>query len=235
MVINVNVPSLNGMDDGTKIKHIERYLYELNDQLRYVLSNLEIDNFSVETADALAVTKETKNKAKEDLKKEIETVRQKIKKTAEEIDVQIDTIRSEMADSASYINSIYGNLEENYLKITDENALGKTELYQTVSNLNGMVTTSQNYIKTGLLDGDALDGVYGVEIGDYGSGSDALRLRLVKNEISFMEGDVTVAYINGTEICITRARIKEYIYLGGYIIEVYDGISFDWEGDDTDE
>ena len=235
MVINVNVPSLNGMDDRTKIKHIEKYLYELNDQLRFVLSNLEIDNFSIETADALTVTEEAKVRAEQDLKKEIESVRQKIKKTAQDIDIQMQEIHTELKGNAKYVDSLYGTLEEEYLKITDENALSKTEIYQTVSKLNGEVTTSQNYIKTGLLDEGADGGIYGVEIGDFGEGAEALKLRLVKNKISFIEGDVTVAYISGTEIVISRAKIKEYIWLGGYIIEVYDGISFDWAGDEEDE
>jgi hypothetical protein len=234
MVINVSVPSMNGLDESTKIKHIEKYLYELNDQLRYILSNLEIDNFSVETADALNISTQAKRRAEKDFKKEIDSVRQKIKKTAEEVEAQIETVRTEMQGQATYVSSQFGTIEETYIKQNDENALGETTLYKTVANINGYVTSSMNYIRTGLLDEDPLNGEYGVEIGDIAGHSGGLKLRLVKNRVGFYENGAEVAYINNKELCITQARIKLYIFFGGYKANVTNGIAFDWDGDDDE-
>jgi hypothetical protein len=52
--------------------------------------------------------------------------------------------------------------------------------------------------------------------------------------VSFWENSVKVAYITGKELCITQARIKLYIYFGGYKINVTNGIAYDWEGDEDD-
>lgn len=235
MVINISVPSMNGMDDKAKIKHIEKYLYDLNDQLRFILGNLEIDNFSVETKDALNVSAEAKKKAKKDFANELEKIRHQIKQTATEIDAQIDVIRTEMKDNASYTSEMFGKVEETYLKINDESALGETTLYKTVSNINGYVTSSMNYIKTGLLDADPLTGSYGVEIGDVNDNGEGLKLRLIKNRVGFYENGIEVAYVNNKELCIAQARIKLYIFFGGYKINVTNGIAFDWEGDEEDD
>lgn len=234
MVINCNVPALEGLNDKAKLESIEKYLYDLNDQLRFILGNLEIDNFSAETRNALSLNAAGKRKAEKEFNNYLEQLRNQIITTATEIEREIESVRSEMNGQASYVSEQFGKVEETYLKRTDEDALGEMTIFKTVSNINGYVLTSMNYIKTGLLDTDPLTGEYGVEIGDIVGSGMGLKLRLVKDEVSFYENNVKIAYITGKELCITQARIKLYIYFGGFKINVTDGIAFDWEGDEDD-
>ena len=48
--------------------------------------------------------------------------------------------------------------------------------------------------------------------------------------MSFYENGYEIAYMSGKELVINRAKIAEYIYLGGYRIGVLNGIEFKWEG-----
>lgn len=234
MVINCSVPALEGLSEKAKLESIERYLYELNDQLRFILGNLEIDNFSAETRNALSLDAAGKRKAEKEFGNYIEQLRQQIINTSTEIEREIESVRNEMSGHATYVSEQFGRVEEEYLKITDEDALGEMTIFKTVSNINGYVLTSMNYIKTGLLETSGQGDEYGVEIGDIIGNGQGMKLRLVKNKVSFYENNTEVAYITGKELCITQAKIKMYIYFGGFKINVTDGIAFDWEGDEDD-
>jgi hypothetical protein len=156
MVINCSVPALEGLSDKAKLENIEKYLYDLSDQLRFILGNLDIDNFSAETRNALSLDAAGKRKAEKEFNNYLEQLREQIKNTATEIEREIESVRSEMNGRATYVSEQFGKVEETYLKRTDEDALGEMTIFKTVSNINGYVLTSMNYIKTGLLDTDPL-------------------------------------------------------------------------------
>nr|DAE22263.1 MAG TPA: hypothetical protein [Podoviridae sp. ctKS020] len=231
MVINCNVPNFAGADESTRLKKIEKYLYDLDDQLRFILSNLEVDNFTVETRSELQVGAAAKEKAQTDLKKRIDALKQKIILTAEELNTDLAETRESLTGSIQAISNQFGTYSAEYMKERVENVLGEITLFQKVEDISGYVVTSQGYIKTGELDTDESGkSIYGVEIGEV-EGDSGLKLRLVKDRISFVENGYEIAYISGKELYIRQAKIVDYIYFGGYRIEVTDGIAFNWEGD----
>ena len=215
MVINCNVPVLNGLDDSTKLVKMEKYLWELNDQLRFILSNLEVDNFSVETQTALGVSSEEKSKAENHVQQTIESLKQKIVNTANSIESDIQTIRDTM--------------EGQFKAISDQFGTYTADFFREIETINGYYVESQGYVKTGNIGYDGDKVLYGIEIGDV-QNMNGTKLQLCNNKISCFENGVKIWGIANREIEIARAKIGEYIYFGGYRVEVTKGIEFKWEG-----
>ena len=230
MVINCNVPSFNGLDDSQKLVKMEKYLWELNDQLRFILSNLEVDNFTPETQKELQLTAQNKEKLQSEIKESIDTVKQKIINTAQSITSDIETIKDTMQGQYSAISAQFGTYTADFFRETTKNALSTIEEFKQIENINGYYITSQGYIKTGNI-GTAEDGtvIYGIEIGDVQS-DNGTKLRMSNNQVVCSEQGAEIWSIRNRAISIPRAIISEYIYFGGYRIEVTNGIEFKWDG-----
>ena len=234
MVISCNVPSFNNLTPDQKIKKIEKYLNELNDQLHIVLNNLELDNFTLQTQNAINISEETKNLIENDLEASIEAIKNRIIKTADEINSTLESEISVMSGQVEYISGQFGTLTDDYFKERVENALNTTDTYTTIRNLNGYITTSQSYIKTGNISADigSTEDKVGIVIGDAITGdnqSSNMKVVIVGDRMSFYEGTNEVAYISGKELVINKVKIQQYIYFGSYRIDVIDGIAFRWE------
>ncbi|MDO4494941.1 MAG: hypothetical protein Q4B62_04045 [Clostridiaceae bacterium] len=230
MVINCNVPSLNGLDDSTKIKKMEKYLWELNDQLRFILSNLEIDNFTIEAQDELQISAQAKEKTEHEMKQTLDSMKQKIINTAESISSDIQMLRETMEGHYAAVSNQFGTYTADYFRETTKSALATLDEFKQIENINGYYLESKGYIKTGNI-GTRDDGsiIFGIEIGDVQDPS-GTKLRLSNNTIRIIESGTEVAHIEGGEMKISRVIVDDYIYLGGYRVTVTDGIEFKWEG-----
>jgi hypothetical protein len=230
MVINCNVPSLNGLDDSQKLAKMEKYLWELNDQLRFILSNLEVDNFTPETREQLQLTASGKKELENTVQQSINTVKQKIINTSQSIVSDIESIRETMKGQYEAISAQFGTYTADFFRETTKNALSTIEEFRQIENINGYYVNSQGYIKTGNI-GTAEDGtvIYGIEIGDVQS-DNGTKLRMSNNQVVCTEQGTEIWSIKNRAISIPRAIISEYIYFGGYRIEVTNGIEFKWEG-----
>lgn len=230
MVINCNVPALNGLDDSQKLIKMEKYLWELNDQLRFILSNLEVDNFTPETREQLKLTSQGRQELENSVQQSINTVKQKIINTAQSITADIESVRETMTGQYEAISAQFGTYTADFFRETTKDALSTIEEFKQIENINGYYVNSQGYIKTGNI-GENEDGtaIYGVEIGDVIS-EDGTKLRLSNNKIVCTERGTEIWSIKNKAIEIPRAIISEYIYFGGYRIEVTNGIEFKWEG-----
>ncbi|MBO5409734.1 MAG: hypothetical protein J6A60_00565 [Clostridia bacterium] len=223
MNINCSVPSFNNLNDAERLDKIQKYLYDLDDQLRFILSNLEVDNFSLDTQQALQISQADKLKAQTYLKEQVTGLKQRIIATAHSIETEMETIREQMTGMYSAISD-YGTYKAEYVKDVIENATGELTIYQKVEDINGIVETINAYIRTGELE----DNVFGIEIGETQAAA-GFKLRLVKNKISFYENGFEVAYISGHEIVIDQARIKTYIFFGGFRLDCINGIALIWD------
>lgn len=230
MVINCNVPVLNGLDDSTKLVKMEKYLWELNDQLRFILSNLEVDNFSVETQTALGISEKEKSEAEQQVQQTIESLKQKIINTSQSIESDINTIKETMTGYYQAISAQFGTYTAEFFRDTTKNALATIEEFKQIETINGYYVESQGYVKTGNI-GTNTDGtaIYGIEIGDI-QNANGTKLQLCNNRITCFENGTEIWHIANREIEIARAIIGEYIYFGGYRVEVTNGIEFKWEG-----
>lgn len=234
MNINCEIPLLQGLDEKTKLKKIECYLYALDQQLKIVLSNIDLDNFTVETKDELQVSAASKKKAETEFKQTVESLKQKIINTAESIESDLVTIRENMEGHYKAISDQFGTYNADFFRETTKNALATIEEFKQVENINGYYLASQGYIKTGNIGTDEEEkAIYGIEIGDVQDES-GTKLRFCNNAIHSIENGDTVWYIDEGEVYAHRLIVKDYIYLGGYRVEVTDGIEFKWEGGDEE-
>lgn len=235
MVISCNVPSFNNLTPDQKIKKIEKYLNELNDQLHIVLNNLELDNFTLQTQNAINISEETKNLIENDLEASIEAIKNRIIKTADEINSTIQSEISTLSGQIQY-NSEYGTLTDEYFRQRVENAINTTEIFEKISEIDGYIEDRQSYIRTGDISADIGSSVakFGIVIGETTIGdnqSSNMKVVIVGDRMSFYEGTNEVAYISGKELVINKVKIQQYIYFGKYRIDVIDGIAFRWEGE----
>ena len=232
MNINCEIPMLNGLDDKSKIKKIESYLYELDQQLKLVLANIDIENFTVETREELQITSESKKKSDAELKTTLDSIKQKIINTAESIQSDLYTLRETMEGHYTAVSEQFGIYDAEFFRETTKNALATIEEFKQIENINGYYLTSQGYIKTGNIGtGEDDKAIYGIEIGDVQDAS-GTKLRFSNNAIVSIENSETIWYIEDGEVKAKRLIVEEYIYLGGYRVETADGVEYKWDGDE---
>ena len=233
MNINCEVPMLNGLDERTKITKIEKYLYELDQQLKVVLANIDIDNFTVETRDELQLSAASKKKAETEFKQTVDSIKQKIINTAESISSDIETLRETMEGHYRATSEQFGTYNADFFRETTKNALATIDEFKQIENINGYYLASQGYIKTGNIGTDKEGkAIYGIEIGDVQDAS-GTKLRFSNNAIVSIENSETIWYIEDGEVKAKRLIVEEYIYLGGYRVETTDGVEYKWDGDEN--
>ena len=118
-----------------------------------------------------------------------------------------------------------GDLEEKMVSQITQSATDVKETFSTtisatnenLENINkefaDFAQTIDVYIKRGLLvEGEtAEDDIYGIEIGRSDSN---VRARFTNEKLSFIQGNVEVAYVSGSNLYITRAEILDYLKVG---------------------
>lgn len=233
MNINCEVPGLNGLSESDKIQKIEKYLWELNDQLKVILSNLELDNFTVDTQDELKVSTSAKKKSEAEFKETVSSLKQKIINTSESITSDIERIRETMQGSFKAVSEQFGQYDAEFFRATTKDALSTLDEFKQIENINGYYIASQGYVKTGNIGEENGKAVYGIEIGDVQS-IDGIKLQFSNHAIKSIQNGKTTWYIDNGEVRIDRLIVNDYIYLGGYRTEVTDGVEYKWEGDDEE-
>lgn len=160
-----------------------------------------------------------------------------------ELTVQAEQIMSQVEESF-VSQSEMGDIEEKLISNIIQSAENIKETFsQEISVTNGNLEEINNdfaefkdsidvYIKRGLLvEGD--DPVYGIEIGRSDSNVIA---RFTNEKLSFIQGEVEVAYISGSNLYITRAEILDYLKIGNssqgfFTFDVTEyGLEVRWDG-----
>ena len=163
-----------------------------------------------------------------------------------ELSVQAEEIVARVQESFVSQTEM-GDLEE---KLTSQITQSATDVKETFStqisaaneNLEEInkefaefAQTIDIYIKRGLLvEGESPeDDIYGIEIGRSDSN---VRARFTNEKLSFIQGNVEVAYISGSNLYITRAEILDYLRIGNseqgfFTLDVTEyGLEVRWDG-----
>ena len=164
-----------------------------------------------------------------------------------ELSVQAEEILARVQESFVSQTEM-GDLEEKLTSqitqsATDVKETFSTQISATNENLEDInkefaefAQTIDVYIKRGLLvEGESPeDDIYGIEIGRSDSN---VRARFTNEKLSFIQGDIEVAYISGSNLYITRAEILDYLRIGnseqGYFtfdVSEY-GLEVRWNGE----
>ena len=114
--------------------------------------------------------------------------------------------------------------------------LTSEELSEINKELADFKETIDVYIKRGLLveAENPEDDIYGIEIGRSDSN---IKARFTNEKLSFIQGEVEVAYISGSNLYITRAEILDYLKIGNseqgfFTLDVTEyGLEVRWDGE----
>ena len=213
MDFKLAVPEFSGNLD---FRRLRSYLVRLNEELRYVLSNIDSENFTAETAETLGASKS--------VKKEVSTLKESIVNTATFIRSVEEKLTATLKNEYVAVSDV-GTYTENAIASYEVDGKGLDQYFSVVSSVDEEVSKLCGYIKTGVLD----DGTVGLEIANFGTDGDApFKVRLSDNKLSFFAGGVEVAYMSDSTLYITKAHIKGALVLGKYHVDVTDGVAFMW-------
>lgn len=116
--------------------------------------------------------------------------------------------KDELDDFSETVSS---KIVQTATEVTENFSTGLSVMRDDLTTLGGemseLVSSLEVYIRRGLLE----NGDYGIEIGRSDSG---IKARFTNERISFCLGDGEVAYISGTDLYITRARVLDYLEIG---------------------
>ena len=157
-----------------------------------------------------------------------------------ELAVQAESIVAQVEETFASKTELE-NVEEHLISKITQEAGAITEEYgkqiQVVSDkvgeneevLSAFIEDLNVYIRRGEL----AEGVYGIEIGRSDSG---IISRFTNDKLSFIQGDVEIAYVSGSNLYITRAEILDYLKIGnssdGYFTfdTTENGLEVRWNG-----
>lgn len=130
---------------------------------------------------------------------------------AEAIVSQVEKLFTKSSEFEEFTDSVSSQITQTATSISDVFSEQISKANEDISTLGGSVSeliySLDAYIKRGELE----EGIYGIEIGRSDSN---IKARFTNNKLSFMQGEIEVAYISGNSLYITRSEITDYIKLG---------------------
>lgn len=144
---------------------------------------------------------------------------------------QVENNFAKKSEHDEFTESISSQVTQTAKNITETFENSFSIMRNDVSTLGGtvadLVYSIDAYIKRGELE----SGIYGVEIGRNDSN---IKARFTNDKLSFLQGDVEIAYISGNNLYILRAEITDYLKIGNsnngfFIFDVTDnGLEVKW-------
>lgn len=238
MSIDIRLPNITAPTPEGQLVQIRSYLYQFAEQLKWAMSEIE-SNIAAEKAEAgesAAVAPEV------EAYNNFNSIKSLIIKSADIVNAYYEEINKKL--SGEYVaQSEFGSFSE---KTTQDITANSTFIEQTFANLQEIAGTvdgledqviaSNAYIKSGLLyyaeDGSPM---YGLEIGQTNTVDSEPTFekfaRFTSGRLSFYDNnDTEVAYISDYKLFITHAEIIGSMTLGGYNVDMADGLVFKWIG-----
>ena len=234
----IRLPHISSGSTEGRQKELEKYLYQLVEQLNMaleVIDGAEDGN----TAGQAQVNKSQPDK-KEDGTASFNSVKALIIKSADIVNAYYEEMKKRF--SSEYVAvSDFGTYRESTVSELSANADSISQLYsnlQTVisdiKNIESSLVRVNAYINSGLIDyNESGAPIYGLEIGQTtetdGETVFSKFARFLPDRLSFYDGSGReVAYIGDYKLYITDGEITGNFKLGRYSLVLSDGIAFKW-------
>lgn len=121
------------------------------------------------------------------------------------------TKKTEFQDFSEAVSSQITQTSQNITEIFSEKISNvDVNILDLENNVSELVYSLDAYIKRGELE----SGVYGIEIGRNDSN---IKARFTNDKLSFMQGEIEVAYVSKNNLYITRAEITDYLKIGSSV------------------
>ena len=238
---NIRLPNITGDTADAKISALQSYMYQLVEQLNFVLSTVE----EAEEGELQNVVINGENGTKKEISQ-----------------ATFDELKSLIIDSADIVNAYYEKITQKfnsiYLSGSDFGKYAEQVEQSITYSSSGIAQMFDNYqllqseigairsqlvdtnawINSGLLESKE-DGtpIYGVEVGQKTvneSGEEMFNkfARFTSEGVYFYTPNmsVPVAYMTDTKLYITNAQVTGSLNLGEYIMDTSFGLSFIWIG-----
>lgn len=240
MGIDIRLPNINAPTEAGQLIQIKSYLYQLVEQLKWAMENIEQGGTATAPSTSTTVSTATINSA--NATNTFNAIKSLIIKSADIVDAYYTEINQRL-EGIYVAQSEFGTYSEMTSQEIEKNSTDITQIFTNTQQINSMLEEISNtlinvnaYIKSGLLENDESGiPIYGLEIGQRNSinGEEVFNkyARFSSNKLSFFDqNDTEVAYISDFRLHITDAEIEGTLTLGGYKIDTSNGLVFRWIG-----
>lgn len=237
MSFNVPYPNITSANDAGRIEQIRSYLYQLADQLKFALNDIEKG-----TASSIQPTDNSNSKVtpEKEAQATFNSIKSLIIKSADIVNSYYEEFNQKF--SSEYVaQSDFGTYKETTNQSLTKNSTSIESLFESmqeiitdIENLEHASIDVNAHIKAGeLYKDDNGAPVYGLEIGQKNT-IDGVEVfnkyaRFSSDRLSFYDNnDIEVAYISDYKLYITNAEIKGTLILGRYTLDTSNGLAFKW-------
>ena len=227
--MDIRLPYITATDEAGQLAQMKSYLYQLAEQLKYAVNDIEVRTETVTETVSAKTTKETPAET-------FSSIKALIIKSADIVEAYYDEIDKKLA--GEYVaQSDFGTYKQSTAADIAANSTGITQNYTNIQSITSQVTEIENqqlatsaYIKTGLLSyDDSGEPIYGLEIGQTNDTGFDKFARFTADRLSFYDrNDTEVAYVSDYKLYITNAEVTGTLVLGRYKLVTDSGLAWKW-------
>lgn len=244
MQVNLSMPP-SSIDKKTY-----EYLFGMAQQLNIALNALDESNLSPSVANALASGAKASSEVAS-LPSQYNTLRSMIVKTANTIRSEMDKL-SVSLEGTYVAQSDFGSYVQELSSYIEANPEALTQYYKFASDLQANLdevdvafetykTSTEGYIRTGIVYYEDEIPVYGVAVGQNLTsttidGEEVIdrrdfRATFTAKKLSFWQDETEVAYVSNNKLNINEVDILNSMRLGNWDISTSNGLAIKWVGD----
>lgn len=244
MQVNLSMPP-SSIDKKTY-----EYLFGMAQQLNIALNALDESNLSPEITAAISSGTKAGQEVAE-LPRQYQTLRTMIIKTADTITSEME--RLSVSLEGTYVaKSDFGAYVQELSSYIEANPEALTQYYKFASDLQANLdevdvafetykTSTEGYIRTGIVYYEGEIPVYGVAVGQNLTsttidGEEVIdrrdfRATFTAKKLSFWQDETEVAYVSNNKLNINEVDILNSMRLGNWDISTSNGLAIKWVGD----
>lgn len=218
-----NPPELQGRQED-QLRQLQRYLGAMSDKLNMALMSITIEQMTPEAKQAISGAQETG-------KKNYDSLKTMIVKTAEVVRHEMDEISTRLEDNYTALSDKFGEYQRNLTGTITATANGILQDYHFEERITGLESDTENferrinqYIFSGLV--DAVNGKYGIAIGENVTAYDAQgnpylntarkTATFTMDELAFWQGETKLAYISDNVFHIANGEVTDSMKMGNH-------------------
>lgn len=239
---DITLPNITAQDEASQLIELKNYLYQMVEQINFAFNAIE----KAENGDASNIVISGSNPIAEkdnEALRNFNEIKSLIVKSGEVVTALYDQVETRL--SSIYVAKsdfgTYTDAQGQVITVTAadlKQSLQRLEIItDTLGNVTDTMVTNAN-IRSGIIDEDPQTGipVIGIELGQRTErdGEEVFNkyARFTSDGVYFYVGsnEKATAYMTGQTLYITEAHIIDSMYLGGYYLDLTNGIAFRWAG-----
>ncbi len=238
-MIDIRLPNITAQTESGQIAQMRSYLYQFAEQLKWALNTIETnpngENVVLKDTVGNVLAKTEEAKAQETFN----SIKDLIIKSADIVEAYSEEIDNLLNLNGRYVaQSEFGTYTKDTNQKISANSEGVAQSLTRVEDIDGRLRKQEGSIRYGNVktyltsDGETI----GIEVGEIDTINDVATSRYATFSaagIELYDGSTDkppVATISKEKITITSAEFKEKVKMGGYRLDLTNGIAFKWEG-----